>query len=84
MISEITFVLKDGSEHVFSAESHGADFEVLASQFSDGNNEVVERKEVNITESAPVDDAAPATPDAESTKSPVEVVAEVAPVEEVS
>lgn len=45
MLSSIKFILKDGSVHEFSSESHGADFEVLASEFSDGNKEVSERVE---------------------------------------
>lgn len=56
MLSAITFTLKDGSVHTFSNEAHGADFEVLASQFSDGNKDVAERSETLVeVASAPIE-----------------------------
>lgn len=48
MLKEIKFTLKDGSVRDFSQEAHGADFEILASQFSDGNKDIVERSETRV------------------------------------
>lgn len=73
MLSAITFTLKDGSVHTFSSEAHGAGFEELASQFSDGNKDIAERSETRVeVESAPVE--APEQPPADGAEQSQEAV----------
>lgn len=78
MISAIKFILKDGSVHEFTEVSHDAEFEVLASQFSDGNKDIAER--IETRDSEPDAPEAPVTPTEEVPEAPVEPEAPTEPV----
>lgn len=78
MLQSIKFTLKDGSVREFSLAAHGADFEILASEFSDGNKDIAERLETKSDSGSPevpvapevLEDAPPTDPAPESAPEP--------------